>query len=131
MIALTQIGRVESLFNEPADPFKMRQEISRIVIEPEFAEGLYRLDESGHIQVIFGFHLSTGYTLRHLTYSGEFKGNFASRSPHRPSPLGVSTVELLGIEDNVLLVKGLDAVNGTPVYDIKPFAPVYDAPTVE
>ena len=83
------------------------------------------------IQVIFGFHLSAGYALRHLTYSGEFKGNFASRSPRRPSPLGVSTVELLGIEDNVLRVKGLDAVHGTPVYDIKPFAPVYDAPTVE
>ena len=51
---------------------------------------------------------------------------FASRSPARPNPLGLTVVSLLGVEGNVLYVQGLDALDGTPVLDIKPFDPTFD-----
>ncbi|MBN1412368.1 MAG: SAM-dependent methyltransferase [Spirochaetales bacterium] len=126
MESLKEIGRVESGFKEMADPFVMRKKESGIVLAKEYTEGLYRLSESRYIQVVYGFHLSKGYSLKGPVYSGEIKGVFASRSPHRPSPLGVTTVELLNIEGNRLVVKGLDAVDGSPVYDIKPHASVFD-----
>jgi tRNA-Thr(GGU) m(6)t(6)A37 methyltransferase TsaA len=131
MVRLTQIGTVKSGFTEPQDPFEMRKHESRIEVLPEYAAGLYRLDESAYIQVIFGFHLAGEYSLRGPVYSGETKGVFASRSPRRPSALGLSTVRLLKLEDTILHVRGLDAVDGTPVFDLKPFTPVFDYAEVE
>jgi len=121
---LTEIGTVISPFKEPADPFKMKKEKSCIEIYPQFADGLLRLEESEYIHVIFGFHLSEGYTLQHNNYWGEFKGVFAACSPRRPSPLGLTAVRLLGIEENILRVQGLDAVHGSPVFDLKPYIPL-------
>jgi tRNA-Thr(GGU) m(6)t(6)A37 methyltransferase TsaA len=54
------------------------------------------------------------------------KGVFACRSPSRPNPVGLTVVELLGVEDNVLSVRGLDALPGSPVIDIKPYSPRSD-----
>ena len=84
MITLTEIGKVKSNFKEKADPFETRKYESRIILKPEYTEGLYRLSESTHIQIVFGFHLSEGFSLKHSVYSGEVKGVFASRSPNRP-----------------------------------------------
>ena len=120
---MTEIGTVISQFKEPADPFEMQKKESRIEIYSEYADGLYRLDECEFIQVIFGFHLSEGYSLQHNNYRGEFKGVFAACSPRRPSPVGLTTVRLLSIDKNILCVKGLDAVDGSPVLDLKPFVP--------
>ncbi len=53
-------------------------------------------------------------------------GIFAQRARYHPNSLGITAVKVLGVEDNVLRVKGLDAIDGTPVLDIKPYAPVYD-----
>jgi tRNA-Thr(GGU) m(6)t(6)A37 methyltransferase TsaA len=129
LIQLTQIGTVKSEFTEPADPFAMRKRESTIVVQEEYREGLYRLEESSYVQVVFGFHLADPRPLKGPVYSGETKGVFASRSPHRPTPLGVTTVKLNHSEDGILVVGGLDAIDGSPVYDIKPYAPVFD--TVE
>jgi tRNA-Thr(GGU) m(6)t(6)A37 methyltransferase TsaA len=126
MITVKEIGKVVSKFKEKEDPFVMRKQISRIILHKDYTEGLYRLSEVRYIQVIFGFHLSRGYSLKGPVYTGEIKGVFASRSPNRPSPLGVTTVKLIGMKDNTLTVSGLDAVDGSPIYDIKPFAPVFD-----
>ena len=123
---MTEIGIVKSHFKKPVDPFEMQKKESRIEIYPEYAEGLYRLDECEFIQVIFGFHLSEGYSLKCNNYWGEFKGVFATCSPKRPSPLGLTIVRLLNIEDNVVRVQGLDAVHGSPVFDLKPFIPFRD-----
>lgn len=122
---LTEVGRVISRFEEPADPFEMIKTDSRIEIFSGFADGLYRLEENEYIYVIFGFHLSEGYTLQHNNYWGEFKGVFATCSPRRPSSLGVTAVRLLSVgDDNILHVQGLDAVNGSPVFDLKPYVPL-------
>jgi formylmethanofuran dehydrogenase subunit E len=126
MIPLKEIGKVESRFREKEDPFIMRKETSRITLHNEYTEGLYRLSEFTCIQVVFGFHLSGGYSLKGPVYTGEIRGVFASRSPNRPSPLGITTVKLIAVEGNILTVSGLDAVDGSPVYDIKPYAQVFD-----
>ena len=122
MINLKEIGIIRSHFKKQDDPFKMREFESTIEIKEEFKDGLFRLEESEYIDVLFHFHKSEDYDLITITYFGERKGVFASRSPRRPSNIGVSRVKLLKIENNKLLVKGLDAIDGTPVIDIKPFS---------
>lgn len=127
---IVQIGKVSNSIQHSMDPAKFRDVESRIVIDGDYADGLYRIEESDFITVVFSFHESgESYHLRHTTRHGEYKGVFASRSPHRPSSLGISTVRLLDKTDNVLRVRGLDAINGTPVIDIKPFAEIFDGPS--
>lgn len=53
-------------------------------------------------------------------------GIFAQRAKHRPNPIGVTAVELVSIESNVVTVRGLDAIDGTPVLDVKPYFPAFD-----
>lgn len=72
--------------------------------------------------VVFYFHRSQGYDLcQHPRgdQSRPQRGVFALRSPRRPNPIGVTEVELMAVERNVLRVRGLDAINGTPVLDLK------------
>ena len=120
MININVIGIVRSKFKELSDPVMMRESDSIIEIKEEFSDGLYRLDELGYIEVLFNFHMSEDYDLKTVNYFGEYKGIFATRSPRRPSSIGLSKVKLIRREKNLLHVKGLDAVDGTPVIDIKP-----------
>jgi len=114
------IGYVESSFPEPEDPEIMREKESSLIIYPEYEEGLYKIERSDFLDVIFYFHKSSGYTLKGKTRGGKIKGVFASRSPYRPSLIGLSKVKLLKKEKNRLQVRGLDAIHGTPILDIKP-----------
>jgi len=96
---------------------------SRIILDRSMARGLKGLAEQPRILVVFQFHLSEGYELLQHPRgdsSREKRGVFALRSPRRPNPIGVTEVELLEIRDNVLRVRGLDAVDGSPVLDLKP-----------
>jgi formylmethanofuran dehydrogenase subunit E len=124
---IQEIGVVKSRFKEPADPFEMRKWESTILIHKAFEEGLYRIEENPYIQVIFNFHQASEYVLKPKTYNGTVKGVFASRSPRRPSSLGITTVKLLGRNGCELRVRELDAIDGTPVFDIKPYTNVLDA----
>jgi len=93
----------------------------------EFEEGLQDIEGFSHIIVIYWFHKSQGYHLLVKTpWDDKPHGVFATRSPHRPCPLGLTVSELLGREKNILKVKGLDAIDGTPVLDIKPYVPPLD-----
>jgi formylmethanofuran dehydrogenase subunit E len=121
MIELKTIGVVRNKFKEQIDPEAMQKHKSTIVIDPKYEEGLYRIDECKYIQVIFKFHLSEGYNLKGPRRNGQVKGVFASCSPKRPSGVGVTTVKLIGRKGRELIVKGLDALDGTPVLDIKPY----------
>jgi formylmethanofuran dehydrogenase subunit E len=123
---IQEIGVVHNDMPEPMDPHEMRQEESVIEIHERYADGLYRIEDNRYIQVVFRFHRSESYELRGATYSGEVKGVFASRSPHRPSGIGVTTARLLRRDGTMVRVKGLDAIDGTPVLDIKPYAPSLD-----
>jgi len=122
-ITYKAIGRVENTFDEPADPDQIKAVESRIVLDPRLVEGLQGLEAGQQLMVIFHFHRSQGYELRQHPRgdrSRPRRGVFALRSPNRPNPIGVTTVDLVALEGNVLRVRGLDAINGTPVLDLKP-----------
>ena len=128
MIKLKTIGTIKSDFEEAAAIEEMRKHKSEIVIEPDYEEGLFKIEDNKYLQIIFHLHLSEGYNLKGARRYGEIRGVFASRSPNRPVPIGVSTVELLERKGRKLTVKGLDAVDGTPVLDIKPYSVMIDQP---
>jgi formylmethanofuran dehydrogenase subunit E len=109
-------------------------ELSRVKIFPEFCAGLQGLDNFSHLIILYWFHLrdkeEERCTLqviprRHL--GAPQIGVFASRSPSRSNPIGLCIVELTKIENCNLFVKGLDAVEGTPIIDIKPYIPRADS----
>jgi tRNA-Thr(GGU) m(6)t(6)A37 methyltransferase TsaA len=120
MLNLESIGLVRNSVEESTD---FSEVVSEIVICPGLVEGLFRLEESKEIDVIFWFDRSPGPQMK-LHPKGNpnnpLVGVFASRSPNRPNPIGVTRVKLIAVKNNILTVKGLDALNGTPVLDIKP-----------
>jgi tRNA-Thr(GGU) m(6)t(6)A37 methyltransferase TsaA len=121
-ISYKAIGHVENVFDEPDKPEKIRAVESRIVLNPELVEGLQGLEPGQRIMVVFHFHHSQGFDLLQHPCgdkSRPLRGVFTLRSPRRPVSVGVSVVDLVAIEGNVLRVRGLDAINGTPVLDLK------------
>jgi len=129
-LELEPIGIIHSPYDERAEaPYQGNesQMVSRIEVFKQFEEGLRDIEGFSHIVVIFWFHKSRGYDLLVKTpWDDALHGVFATRSPHRPSPLGLTVVELISRKGNVLEVKGLDAVDGTPLMDIKPYMPSVD-----
>ena len=109
----------------------VKNTVSKIVVASSLTEALDNLDEFSHIIVLYWMHLSRQPAPMkvHPRRRAELSpvGVFASRSPDRPNPIGKATVRLLGRRDNILTVEGLDAVDGTPVIDIKPYIPGIDS----
>ncbi len=104
-----------------------REEICQVEVFQEFEEGLKDIEGFSHIILIYWFHKSRGYHLLITTpWDIELHGLFTTRSPDRPCPLGLCVVELVAREKNILKVKGLDAIDGTPLLDIKPYIPSID-----
>ncbi|HOP06827.1 MAG TPA: tRNA (N6-threonylcarbamoyladenosine(37)-N6)-methyltransferase TrmO [candidate division Zixibacteria bacterium] len=96
----------------------------------EYREGLKDLDGFSHITLLFHFHKSDSYKLLVVPYlDTELRGVFATRAPRRPNPIGLSTVELIRIEDCTLHIRNLDMLDGTPLLDIKPYVPDFDRQT--
>ncbi|MFW6071831.1 MAG: tRNA (N6-threonylcarbamoyladenosine(37)-N6)-methyltransferase TrmO, partial [Candidatus Bipolaricaulota bacterium] len=124
---LKDIGIVRNDFEEPEGPDAMRDSESVIEVRKEYEEGLYGIETNNFLQILFHLHLSNGYELVAPRRHGEERGVFASRSPHRPSPVGATVVELIERNGSELKVRGLDAVNGSPVIDIKPYADTFDS----
>jgi len=118
------VGIVHCQLKEPGDvPFhwKVSQVEGKIEIFKEFRDGLKGIEKFSHIAVIFLFHKSKGYHLVQVARDGETRGVFATGSPFRPNPIGLSILKLIKVEDNILYVKWLDMIDGTPILDIKPF----------
>ncbi len=121
-IEFTPIGYVENDYLEPEYNEEIYEKVSKIILKNELIDGLYRIEELEKLYILFYFSRSEGYKLiNRRRYDGEIAGVFASRSPFRPNGIGLTLVELVKVEGNVLYVKGLDAINGTPVLDIKPY----------
>ena len=114
------IGKVSNELKKSQFVREQGKIVSRIEVYSEYAEGLFKLDRQHYIDVVFQFDRSKDYELVTRIFSGETRGVFASRSPRRPNGLGVTTVKLLRQEGNILEVLGFDALDGTPVIDIKP-----------
>ncbi len=98
--------------------------VSELEILPEFSRGFIGIDEFSHIYVVFWMHGITRTSLN-APFSGSpgmpSIGVFATRAPIHPNPIGLSLVEIVGKEDNRIRVKGLDAIDGTPILDVKPY----------
>ncbi len=129
---LTPIGVVKNNITEPKRE-DWETVTSEIIINEDLKEALSKIDEFSHIIVIYWMH-KLPPSQRSVTKVHP-KGNqnlplvgvFASRSPARPNPIGITTVKLIERRYNVLKVTGLDAVDGTPVLDIKPYIPDHDS----
>ncbi len=133
-ITLKAIGVVRSGIKQPPGAgYSWERIISDIVVDSSLTEALDNLEEFSHIIVLYWMHQSTVSgqlpTKVHPMAKQELPvvGLFATRSPHRPNPVGKATVRLLQRRDNILKVQGLDAIDGTPVIDIKPYIPGYDS----
>ena len=106
--------------------------VSEIHFDEALAPGLQGLSDWSHVVVIFSLHESQFDVTHDLVQRPRGLdempevGIFAQRTQQRPNTIGVSAVKIVSVEQNIVRVKGLDAINGTPVLDIKPYAPIYD-----
>jgi len=132
-ISLRPIGYVRNGVKEPR-PEGWEDVVSRIIIRPDLEDALLGLEQWSHIMVIFWPHLVPPEVLgsKHRLHPRDdpenpLQGVLATRSQIRPNPLLVTSVRLLSVKGNVLRVKGLDAVEGTPVLDVKPYIARFDS----
>lgn len=94
----------------------------------DFHPALKDLDGFSHIILLYHFHRSHGFNLQVVPFmDSELRGLFATRAPKRPNPIGLSAVQLNKIEYGVLHIQGVDILDGTPLLDIKPHIPEFDA----
>jgi tRNA (adenine37-N6)-methyltransferase len=134
-MTLRAIGIVRNGIKQPPRqvPFDWEKVISDIVVDSSLTEALDGLGEFSHIVVLYWMHqvATTGQLSLRVHPRGKQElplvGLFATRSPQRPNPVGETTVRLLQCQGNILKVEGLDAIDGTPVIDIKPYVPEYDS----
>jgi tRNA-Thr(GGU) m(6)t(6)A37 methyltransferase TsaA len=134
-ITVKPIGIVRNAVQKPPRPsYDWDNVVSRIEIDPALTEALDNLDEFSHIIVLYWMNRLADEPLPMKVHPRRdpnlpLVGLFATRAPHRPNPIGETTVKLLKREGNVLTVSGLDAIDGTPVIDIKPYLPRNDSVT--
>ena len=133
-LLLEPIGVVRSPFVErvqaPRQPDAARGVEGTIELLPgkNFEHALLDIESFRYLWVVFWFHLNSGWRPKVLPpRSSRRRGVFATRSPHRPNPIGLSVVELLGVDGLSLRVANLDMLDGTPVLDIKPYVPYADS----
>jgi tRNA-Thr(GGU) m(6)t(6)A37 methyltransferase TsaA len=125
------IGILKSPVTETTDE-NWGNVVSEIHLAPNLALGLTGIDQFQYIIVIFHMHKSSFDPKSDLIRRPQGRpdmpevGIFAQRAKHRPNPIGITTVQLTKVDGNVLTVKGLDAIDGTPILDIKPYYPAFD-----
>jgi tRNA-Thr(GGU) m(6)t(6)A37 methyltransferase TsaA len=130
-IRIQSIGFVRNEF-ESEIPQGYEDSFSEIIIYEDLTEGLHKIDENSHIVVVFWMDRieEKERNIMKMHPKGRedlpLLGVFATRSPRRPNPMGIRAVKLVERDKNILNVKGLDALNGTPVLDIKPYSRKHD-----
>lgn len=132
MFSVHPIGTVKAPVDEMSQGNWASVE-SEIHLEPVYAPGLQGLEGFSHVIVIFFLDRAQGFDpkkqlLRRPRGMEDMQevGVFAQRTKYRPNPIGTTAVELLGIAGGVVRVRGLDALDGTPVLDLKPYMPAFD-----
>jgi tRNA-Thr(GGU) m(6)t(6)A37 methyltransferase TsaA len=126
------IGTIHTPFHDiagmPIQPNGARGTTGTIEILPAYREGLSDLDGFERIILIYAFHRCTEHRLTVTPFLDTVpRGIFASRSPKRPNAIGLSVVRLAGVKDGMLSVEDIDVLDGTPLLDIKPYVPEFDA----
>ena len=125
------IGVIHTPFQKPkGTPIQPTASVDvegTVELFPEYAEGLADLEHFSHIYLIYHFHLSKKASLKVKPFMDDNEhGVFAMRAPSRPNPIGISIVRLSKIEKNILYIKDVDIIDGTPLLDIKPYVPEFD-----
>ena len=132
-ICFTPIGIIHTPFKTlegmPIQPGGARDVLGQVELKPELAGALADLEGFSHIYLLYSFHQSKGFRLTVTPYMDDTpRGLFATRAPKRPNSIGLSVVEVVSVAGNVVTVRGIDVLDGTPLLDIKPYAPAFDAP---
>ena len=126
-IELEPIGFVRVEASDVPRSWRRSKLEGALVIDEMYLEGLTNLEQGQQIVVIFNFHRSPRFSTELLRqtppHSEKESGVFSICSPVRPNPIGMSVLEVLGVEDATVYVRGLDMFDGTPILDIKPYIP--------
>jgi tRNA (adenine37-N6)-methyltransferase len=134
-LEIDPIGVIETPFREPAgtpiQPSRASGALGRVRIASRYQAGLKDLAGFERIWLIYWFHKASPSSLLVTPFLDTCqRGVFATRSPARPSPLGMSVVRLLAVQEGgVLEVADVDILDGTPLLDIKPYVPEFDSHT--
>ena len=124
-IIMEPIGVVHTESNRIPRHWTLSEVKGTLVIDKKYQEGLKDIQDGQQIVVIFHFHKSPNFTpdmlVQQPPHRDEGLGVFSICSPWRPNPVGMSVLDVLKVEDNVIYVQGLDMCNGTPILDLKPF----------
>ena len=130
-LELTIIGTVKSPYNRRGEaPHQGRNvmELSQIIIHPEFEEGLEGVERYHQLFILYWFDRAEDPLLKVVPHGRTRKrGIFSTRAPPRPNAIGLALVDLVKREGPVLIVRGLEALDGSPVLDIKPYLPDLDS----
>ncbi|MDD1751649.1 MAG: tRNA (N6-threonylcarbamoyladenosine(37)-N6)-methyltransferase TrmO [Methanotrichaceae archaeon] len=130
-IIFKPIGVVENDFQDSDDPDTIRNSQSFLVLDEKYVPALEGIEHYSYLLVVYHIDRSPGYHERvHPMGDPSIpeRGVFSTRSPCRPNPIGITIVEILGIEASIIKVAGLDALNGSPILDIKPYEEHFDSP---
>jgi tRNA-Thr(GGU) m(6)t(6)A37 methyltransferase TsaA len=119
------IGVVASPVREAIRPELIRGVESRLVLEPGFEPAVAALEVGAHLVVVYHLHRAEAWDARPTDEL------FTRRSPWRPNPIGVTLVRVVATKGWIISVIGLDAIDGSPILDIKPYKPLFDEPPVE
>jgi tRNA (adenine37-N6)-methyltransferase len=131
-IAYTPIGVVRSPYTVfegmPLQTVAASDVEARVELEPPLRGALRDLDGFSHLWLVTHLHTVDGWRAEVVPFLDTVaRGVLATRSPRRPNPIGLSLVELVAVEGGVLHVRGIDLLDGTPVLDVKPYVPLFDA----
>ncbi len=131
-IVYTAIGTIHSPFHDlrdmPIQPVGARGIRGTIELNPGCAAGLKDLEGFSRVIVLYHFHRTDGYSLEVVPFLDKTPhGVFATRAPRRPNAIGISLLKLIAVDGATLTVEDVDILDGTPVLDIKPYVPAFDA----
>ncbi len=128
---MNPIGYVRNTVTNKKD-ISWGEDSSTIVLEEQYAPGLKGLEDFSHVIILFYLDQAKYDKEKHLQRRAQNRvdmplvGIFSQRGKDRPNQIGMTSVRIVSVCDNQLIVNGLDAVDGTPVLDIKPYYPIYD-----
>lgn len=130
-IVFAPIGYVSNEVSEKKDT-AWGEDISEIILNEEYRPGVEGLEAFSHLTVIYYLDKAKFVPEKHLRRRPQNRedmpmvGIFAQRAKDRPNPIGMTSVEIISVSQGVVRVRGLDAIDGTPILDLKPYYPVYD-----
>ena len=111
----------------PIQPSRAKDVLGKVVVMPEYSEGLRDLEGFSHIILLCHLHKARSFELLVVPFLDDKpRGLFSTRAPSRPNPIGLSVVRLLSVSGNTLEIADIDLLDGTPVLDIKPYVGEFD-----